>query len=66
LQGANNIESIKSLKLNGEVILKGCTENEGRHIVTAAMEGKSIPLQAWTDPEVSRRVRGPDFNKIST
>jgi hypothetical protein len=29
-------------------------------------KGKEIPLQAWTDPEGSRRLRLPDFKKIST
>jgi hypothetical protein len=29
-------------------------------------KGKAIPLQAWTDPEVSRRLRHPDFMTIST
>jgi hypothetical protein len=30
------------------------------------VKGKSFPLQAWTDPECSRRLRLPDFKKIST
>jgi hypothetical protein len=25
------------------------------------LKGKAIPLQAWTDPEVSSRLRLPDF-----
>jgi hypothetical protein len=29
-------------------------------------KGKSIPLQAWTGPEDSRRMRLPDFKTIST
>jgi hypothetical protein len=29
-------------------------------------KGKAIPLQAWTDPEGSRRLRFPDFKTIST
>jgi len=29
-------------------------------------EGKAIPLQAWTGPEGSRRVRLPYFKTIST
>jgi hypothetical protein len=29
-------------------------------------EGKAIPLQAWTGPEGSRRVRIPDFKIIGT
>jgi hypothetical protein len=29
-------------------------------------KGKSIPLQAWTGPEGSRRLRLPDFKTIGT
>ena len=29
-------------------------------------KGKAIPLQAWTGPEVSRRLRFPDFKTIGT
>jgi len=28
------------------------------------VNGKAIPLQAWTGPEGSRRVRRPDFKTI--
>jgi hypothetical protein len=28
------------------------------------VKGKAIPLQAWTDPECSRRLRLPDFKTI--
>jgi len=29
-------------------------------------KGKAIPLQAWTVPEGSRRLRLPDFKTIGT
>jgi len=29
-------------------------------------KGKAIPLQAWTDPEGSRRLRFPDFKTVGT
>jgi hypothetical protein len=29
-------------------------------------KGKAIPLQAWTGPEGSRRLRLPDFMTIGT
>jgi len=29
-------------------------------------KGKAIPLQTWTDPEGSRRMRLPDFKTIGT
>jgi len=28
------------------------------------MKRKAIPLQAWTGPEVSRRLRLPDFKTV--
>jgi hypothetical protein len=34
--------------------------------VTLLIKGKAIPLQAWTGPEGSRRLRLPDFKTIST
>jgi len=30
------------------------------------VKGKAIPLQAWTAPERSRRLRLPDFKTIGT
>jgi hypothetical protein len=30
------------------------------------LKGKAIELQAWTGPEVSRRLRLPDFKTIDT
>jgi len=35
-------------------------------LLTLKGKGKAIPLQAWTGPEVSRRLRLPDFKTIST
>jgi len=29
-------------------------------------KGKAIPLQAWTGPEGSRRLKFPDFKTIGT
>jgi len=29
-------------------------------------KGKAIPLQAWTNPEASRRLRLPDFKTVGT
>ena len=31
-----------------------------------ASKGKATPLQAWTGPEGSRRLRLPDFKTIGT
>jgi len=33
---------------------------------TSPGKGKAIPLQAWTDPEGSRRLRFQDFKTIGT
>jgi len=30
------------------------------------IKGKAIPVQAWTGPEGSRRLRPPDFKTIGT
>jgi len=30
------------------------------------VKGKAIPLQAWTGPEDSRKVRLPDFKTFGT
>jgi hypothetical protein len=35
-------------------------------IIKVKGKGKSIPLQAWTGAEVSRRLRLPDFKIIGT
>ena len=29
-------------------------------------KGKAIPLQAWTGPDGSRKLRLPDFKTVST
>jgi hypothetical protein len=34
-----------------------------REAVIFNRKGKAIPLQAWTDPEGSRRLRLPDFSR---
>jgi hypothetical protein len=35
-------------------------------IYTCRSKGKAIPLQAWTGPEASRRLRLPDFKTVGT
>jgi hypothetical protein len=37
-----------------------------RHNITDDSKGKAIPLQAWIVPQVSRRMRLPDFKTIGT
>jgi len=31
-----------------------------------SLKGKAIPLQTWTGPEGSRRLRVPDFKTVGT
>ena len=35
------------------------------HYKSCKRKGKSVPLQAWTDPEGSRKLRLPDFVKTA-
>ena len=37
-----------------------------KDIIKTARKGKAIPLQAWTGPESSRRLRLTDFMTIGT
>jgi hypothetical protein len=38
-----------------------------KHVILAQeIKGKAIPLQTWTGPEDSRRLRLPDFKTIGT
>ena len=39
---------------------------EAIHKNTIQIKGKAIPLQAWTGPEGSRRLRLPDFKTVDT
>jgi len=39
---------------------------EGHEIFFFSSKGKAIPLQAWTSPECSRRLKLPDFKTIGT
>ena len=32
-----------------------------KYVVTIGKEDKAVPLQAWTGPEGSRKLRFPDF-----
>ena len=45
-------------------ILKNCIL-EG-YLRNLRVKGKAIPLQAWTCPEGSRRLRFPDFKTFGT
>jgi len=46
------------LKTHFNNYITSAPENKGK--------GKAIPLQVWTGPEGSRRLRLPDFKTIGT
>ena len=54
---------MKNLKLWPRVALHNVS---GPRLDTDIIKGKAIPLQAWTGPEGSRRLRPPDFKTIGT
>jgi hypothetical protein len=37
-----------------------------QNIIFNKSSGKAIPLQAWSGPEGSRRLRLPQFNRVGT
>ena len=36
-------------------------QDGGKVVSLMALEGKAVPLQAWSDPEGSRKLRFPDY-----
>jgi hypothetical protein len=36
-------------------------KTEDKYIILRIKKGKAVPLQAWSGPEGSRRLRSPDF-----
>jgi hypothetical protein len=50
--------------LHSSQMLLGHTKSLG--YVAHMIKGKAIPLQAWTGPEGSRKLRLPDFKTVST
>jgi hypothetical protein len=52
---ATNFSLFQSIKPSYGVLPASCSIGKG----------KAVPLQAWTGPEGSRRLRLPDFKKIS-
>jgi len=43
-----------------------CGQKSGLLMLIYVVKGKAIPLQAWTGPKGSRRLRLPDFKTIGT
>jgi len=59
--------SVLSASCTGKSVvafLRACFLSASHCIVH--VKGKSIPLQVWTGPEGSRRLRLPDFKTIGT
>jgi len=48
------------------VNLQQVSKGKGKGKDIGKGKGKAIPLQAWTGPEGSRRLRLPDFKTIGT
>jgi hypothetical protein len=43
-----------------------CCENDIKYTSVSKGKGNAIPLEAWTGPYGSRRLRFPDFKTIGT
>jgi hypothetical protein len=52
LIGSLNVETFRNKFIHAIMLLIDC-------------KGKAIPLQVWTSPKDSRRLRFPDFKTIS-
>ena len=63
LRGQQNIKIFRLYKIT--VTAAGCKERP-RLLYRPKRKGTAIPLQAWTGPGISRRLRLPDFKAIST
>jgi hypothetical protein len=55
-----------STQAAADLRLSGAVTGTGSVIFEGKGKGKAIPLQAWTGPEVSRKLRLPDFMTIGT
>jgi len=52
---------ICSWSLNFFLRLSGATGHNSEGLKILLVKGKAVPLQAWTGPEGSRKLRLPDF-----
>ena len=60
-QQQRNVCKLKTTYHGHTVLLE-----DGTHVADTSLKDKALPLQAWTGPEDSRRLRIPDFKTIST
>jgi len=56
----------KSLRLGRILWQSGSEQGQMEGSCDRKGKGKANPLQAWTGPEGSRRLRLPDFKSFST
>jgi len=56
--------SVMLLQLLLSLLLRGSSSNSSSS--SSSSNGIAIPIQAWTGPECSRRLRFPDFVMIDT
>jgi len=66
---SSQILTTKALSCSSYIMNIGITERQFLYtppdrLSTSKQNGKAIPLQAWTGPEGSRRLRLPDFKTI--
>ena len=52
---------VKSYKLQLKITKKIHDFPTQQHLFLKTVKGKSVPLQAWSGPEGSRKLRFPDF-----
>ena len=50
--------NVKSVNISGELVEK---QTMNTILYVYIYKGKAVPLQAWGGPEVSRKLRFPDF-----
>jgi hypothetical protein len=58
------LNSVDTMQVAGTAANMWLHSVDTMQVAGTAANGKTIPLQAWTGPEGSGRLRLPDFNKI--
>jgi hypothetical protein len=59
-----SFNTVLSWRMCHSVVFVACPLAVHLKVRGLVSQGKAIPLQAWTGPEGSRRLRLPDFKKI--
>jgi len=58
---AEVVEGRKQFGARSAHLFREAEQNVSAFGLSASCKGKSVPLQAWTSPEGSRKLRFPDF-----